>query len=318
MLKRTKVVKICFLSVLCLSWGANAQKLDYSVFGNVHVSLDNKKSADNADLNSNTSTFGIKGGRKLNDNIKAIFKLEWQLDVTNRKETDAVVDRDQWIGFKGSFGKLLIGTSTSNYKQTSSKIDPLWRTQLEGRSVLMATSSRRLSAGAGNDRGRLTDSINYTTPSFNNFSIVVNTTFSGNDSETSGIGIRHATKKSLVFIDYFSDGGVGDVSGDRESAIKIGGYYVLGSWKVSGQIESSKDIDGSDYMMLGASYKIDDTGTVKFTIGEADGKKKSSSFALLYDYKLGDKSNVYVGYGSRKDDINADDNIVTIGARYIY
>lgn len=100
--------------------------------------------------------------------------------------------------------------------------------------MLMATSSRRLSAGAGNDRGRLTDSINYTTPSFNNFSVVVNTTFSGDDSETSGIGIRHATKQSLIFIDYFSDedvGGVGDVTGDRESAIKIGGIMWLEAGK---------------------------------------------------------------------------------------
>lgn len=329
MYKNSQLVKVGFLSVMCLSDAANAQDLNYSIFGNVHVSLDDQKSVGNRDLNSNTTTFGIKGGQKLNDDVKVIFKLEWQLDATNREATPAFVYRDQWVGFKGDFGKFIVGTSSSNYKQTSSKVDPLWRTQLEGRSTLMAISSQRLSGGAGNDRGRLTNLVSYTSPKFYNVNFVANTTFSGVDSESSGIGIRHTTKNSLIFIDYFNDGDVGNtnifgatdyVAGTKRSAVKVGGYYVLGGLTLSGQLESSEDIDGSDYKMLGASYKINDSGTVKFTLGEASGVQKSSSFAFLYDYTLGENTNVYAGYGSKDDDTNAnaDDDIVTIGTRYIF
>lgn len=293
-----------------------AETLQYEIFGTIHVSLDEQDSANGAELHSNTSTFGIQGSRKLTKNdVEVIFKLEWQLEVTERNTEKALVDRDQWIGLKGSFGKLLIGTSTSNYKQTSSKVDPLWRTQLEGRSKLMAINSRQLSAGAGNDRGRLTNSINYTTPNFKGVELVANRTFSGNNNETIGVGIRYKTKRSLIFVDYFADN---DVDGRSESAMKVGGYYQYGDWKFSGQLESSMDIDGSDYWLLGASYKVSQVGTIKFSTGEADGIRQSTSFAVLYDYSIGQNTNIYTGFGYRSDDINDDDKIFTIGARYRY
>jgi len=285
----------------------------YDIYGNVHVSINDQDSANSAEMKSNTSSFGVKGGNKIGDGIEIIFKVEWQVDVTTRNKDTAVVDRDQWVGFKGSFGKVLFGTATSNYKAKGGKVDPMYRTPLEGRSAFMATQSRRLHAGAGIDRGRMTKAIHYYSPKMNNFQIVANTTISGTNNESSGVGVRYATKKSLFYVDVISDG---DVSGSSESASKIGGYHKFGDWKVSGQFESSKDIDGSDYWFLAGSYKLSKTDTFKFSTGNADGAKQSSSSAVMYDHKIGKKTNVYVGYGSKSDDLNPNDSIFTLGARY--
>jgi len=285
----------------------------YDIYGNVHVSINDQDSANSAEMKSNTSSFGVKGGHKLGDGVEVIFKLEWQVDATTRNKNTALVDRDQWVGFKGSFGKVLFGTASSNYKAKGGKVDPMYRTPLEGRSAFMATQSRRLHAGADIDRGRMTKAIHYYSPKMNNFQIVANTTISGSDNETSGVGVRYATKKSLFYVDVISDG---DVAGSSESASKVGGFYKFGDWKLSGQFESSKDIDGSDYWFVAGSYKLSKTGTFKFSTGSADGAKQSSSTAVMYDHKLGKKTNIYVGYGSKSDDINMDDSIFTLGARY--
>ena len=325
MFNKTKKYALSTLSLAALfafgSANVAAEELYYDIFGNVHISLDSRDSVDNPEFNSNTSTFGIKGGQKLGDSdTEVIFKLEWQLEATEREQDRAVVDRDQWVGFKGNFGKVIFGTSTMNYKQTSSKVDPLWRTQLEGRSALMRTASRQLGAGAGNDRGRLTNSVNYTTPKTNGFEAVINTTFSGNDDESVGVGFRHSSKKHLVFVDYFQDGDT-DGFGNSESAVKVGGYYKFSGWTLSGQVENSEDVDGADYWMFGAAYKVSDKGTIKFTTGAADGvARESSSFALLYDHNLGGMTNIYAGYGAYNDDRDSanDDDILTFGVRYRY
>jgi len=332
---KTKKFALSTLSLAALfAFGGNvaAEELYYDVYGHVHVSLDSQDSADNAEFHSNTSTFGVKGGQKLgSSDIEVIFKLEWQVDVTTRNNgsnADALVDRDQWVGFKGNFGKVIFGTATSNYKQMGGKIDPMYRTQLEARSKLMAIHARRLHAGAGIDQGRLTKSVNYATPKSDadgktGFQGVINTTLSGSDDESFGVGARHTGKKHLVYIDYFSDGdssAMNDGTGSSETAFKVGGYYKFGVWTVSGQFESSEDIDGSDYWMLGAQYKINDADTIKFSTGEADGAKESTSYAIMWDRKLGGMTNFYIGYGSKSDDLNSanDDDILTFGVRYRY
>jgi hypothetical protein len=288
---------------------AQAEEVYYDIYGNAHLSVNTQ---DNTELTSNTSSFGIKGGRKLgDDSLEVIFQMEWQVNVSSREKN--IVDRDQWIGFKGNFGKVLIGTSTSNYKSKGGKVDPMYRTRLEARSAFSGTQSRTLHAGAGIDRGRLEKSINYTTPKFNGFELVMNTTISGSDDESSGLGIRHSTKKSLFYVDIFSDG---DVDGSSESAVKVGGFYKFGKFKLSGQVEQSEDIDGSDYWMLGGTYKLTDKGTLKLSTGGADGARESSTTAIMYDQNLGGNTNIYIGFGSRSDDIASNDDILTIGARY--
>jgi len=325
MFNKTKKFALSTLSLATLfafgSANVAAEELYYDMYGNVHVSLDSQDSQDNPEFHSNTSSFGIKGGQKLGDSdTEVIFKLEWQLDPTARVRGEAVVDRDQWVGFKGNFGKVTFGTATSNYKQMGGKVDPMYRTQLEARSALMRIASRQLHSGAGIDRGRLTKSVNYTTPKFGNgFQIIGNTTFSGSDDETFGAGVRHSGDKHLIYVDFFSDGDT-DGFGNSETAVKGGGFYKFSGWKLSAQFESSEDVDGSDYWMVGAEYKVNDKDTLKFSTGAADGARESSSFAIMWDRKLGGMTNMYVGFGAYDDDNNSalDDDMLTFGVRYRY
>ncbi len=81
-------------------------------------------------------------------------------------------------------GTVKFGTMSSNYKQMGGKVDPLYRTPLEGRGFLKTQSS--LHGGRGINRGRQTNTVQYSSPKMGGIQLVANTTFSGSPDETYG------------------------------------------------------------------------------------------------------------------------------------
>ena len=99
--------------------------------------------------------------------MKAFYKVEFQIDMDERNNgknntTGGVTDRDQYIGLKGGMGTVKFGTMSSNYKQKGSSVDPMYRTALEGRGAMETHST--LHGGAGRTAGRMTDTIQYSSP----------------------------------------------------------------------------------------------------------------------------------------------------------
>ena len=140
---------------------------DVTVFGNVHVSIDSSNSGapgaatTEPAMSSRTSTIGAKGKEDLGGGMTALYFLEWQVDVAN---AGVLTGRDQWVGIKSGMGTVKLGTVTSNYKKTGSKVDPMWRTGLEARIGTAEGMSSQFHGGAGVDRGRMTNAIQYHSP----------------------------------------------------------------------------------------------------------------------------------------------------------
>lgn len=63
-----------------------------TVYGNVHLSINDFDSADNLDMTSNTSSIGVKGSEDLGGGMSAIYKVEFQVDPTERNNN--ITDRD--------------------------------------------------------------------------------------------------------------------------------------------------------------------------------------------------------------------------------
>ncbi|MBT8132981.1 MAG: porin, partial [Gammaproteobacteria bacterium] len=145
-----------------------------TVYGNVHLSLnqadnDIPDAKNNLSVSSNTSALGVKGSEDLGDGLKAIYKLEFGVTIGPKPTTDpdsdyltggesavgALTGRDQFVGLKGGFGAIKFGTMSSNYKQMGGKVDPMYRTVLEGRGFMNMQSG--LHAGASENGGRSTN-----------------------------------------------------------------------------------------------------------------------------------------------------------------
>ena len=291
---------------------SGAAHAEPQVYGILHLSID-AYSDDHlsgagavlktSDLNmhSNTSAVGIKGSEDLGNGLKAIYKVEFQVFPDETSST--ISSRDQWIGLKGGWGKLSFGTMSSNYKQMGGKVDPLYRTEAEGRGILNMQSG--LHGGSGTSGGRMTNTVNYTSPKMGGFSVVLNTTLSGagannsNLDESIGAGIRWSNKAFLVYADYFDPQAAG-VTGNDESVAKIGGKWSGKAFQVSAQYEMTEDQLGGDYIFANGLWNINKNNAVTVSYGQQD--KISSAYALAYVHVLGKQTNVYAGYGSVESD----------------
>jgi len=86
---------------------------DVTVFGHIDTSIDYVDAAgDNrTNLNSNTSSIGFKGSEDLGNGLKAIFKIDFQYDTTERNTGKA--------SSKSSKQKVVTGVGTQTYTTTT-------------------------------------------------------------------------------------------------------------------------------------------------------------------------------------------------------
>ena len=338
-----------------------------TLYGNVNLSLDAYDNdvigADNnIAMHSNTSAIGVKGSEDLGDGLKAIYKVEfginllgppipepdfaWQDNRFAPEGTGALIGRDQFIGLKAGWGTVKLGTFSSNYKQMGGKVDPLYRTPLEGRGFLDIQSS--LHRGRGINNGRMTNAVSYTTPKMGGFSLVANTTFSGSNDETTGVGIRWSNKAFMVYADWIdAQQGSGAqlcesaAACTPQSAAKLGGKWTTKAFALALQYEAAQDltapvgttdgVGGSDFIFAAGTWNINKNNALILTYGMTDVKEAagdssedSTGIALAYNHKMSKMTNVYVGYGAKSSDetfvagddrTSGDESVLTAGMR---
>jgi len=320
-----------------------AAQADPSVYGILHFSINSLGDAvydggavdvnDGFDMTSNTSAIGVKGSEDLGGGLKAIYKAEFKIDPFNSgsgtnsgNRNQSLERRDVWLGLKGGWGKVAAGTMSTNYKQMGGKIDPLYRTQVEGRGVLNLQSG--LHGGAGTDgQGRQEKTLQYSTPKMAGIVIVLNTTIANKDGtqpagnttisndETIGAGIRWSNKNWLLYADYLDPNapGTGAFGAPTtgaltdESVAKLGGKWSNKSFQVGVQYEMTEDQLGGDYAFINGLWNINKKNALTVSYGQQD--KISSGYNLAYIFKMSKQTNVYAAYGA----VDAD-SCVTGGA----
>ena len=289
-----------------------------TVYGNAHVSIDSYDvpyakggNTDNLVMNSRTSAVGVKGKEDLGGGMTALYKIEFQIDPTTTDST--ISTRDQWVGLKGAMGTVKFGTMSSNYKQMGGKIDPMYRTALEGRGMIGIQSS--LHGGKGQDGGRSTKTVQYSSPKMSGVQAVLNTTFTGNDDETTGLGIRYTgTKNVVAYFDYI-DTQTQTTPVSSEAAIKVGGSYKMDGTTIGAQFESTEDALGSDVVFLSVNHKLNDNDNIALTLGDVD-QLDDMGFAIMYNHKMSKRTNVYAGYGDNASNDADDNQVTTFGIRH--
>ncbi len=139
----------------------SAQAGDYTVYGNLHLSLDalNNGDANELILSSNTSYFGLKGDQELNDNFTFLWQFETFLDLANFAETSSLANRETYMGLKGDWGKFLAGKKDTPFRVIGRKVDFFGDTLGDSRQTTF-----------GWDR-RLDKVLFYSTPEYNGFNL---------------------------------------------------------------------------------------------------------------------------------------------------
>lgn len=320
-----------------MSVAANA---DVTLFGHLDTSLDytdvsGAGAGDDINMNCTTCSVGVKGSEDLGNGLKAMFKLDFQFDMTERNRAsggtpggsvNSITDRDQWLGLGGNFGSVKFGTISTGYKSTGAMIDPLYRTALQARGFGIQSG---LHLGAGeNGQGRMTNHVRYDSPSMGGFKLIGDYSFDSNDTvdgdDAMALTGLYDNGPILGFASYITSDNGGD-----DSAWKLGGAYTMGSFKVFGQYEKddglissfgqNNAVDGADVWHLGGTFTMGNN-MLYLAYGEGDDNSNNvgeyDSWTLAATHSMSKRTMVYTGWNTTDMSGGAEADQFSVGIKH--
>lgn len=205
--------------------GTMAQASDeLDVYGRINVTLQNSDEAreEQVELQSNASRIGVKGEKELTPALKAIYQLEWGVNIDSDAGDDTFTPRNQFVGLEGAFGTFKVGRHDTALKRAQGDFDLF--DDLEGDI-----------AKVFNGENRLKDYIGYTTPALaKDFHVTVNF-FPGEDPGNGNDGVADRTS---VAVEYKTDAAYASVSHDRDvdgegvTTTRVVGGHTFGDARV--------------------------------------------------------------------------------------
>lgn len=245
------------------------------VYGNIQYAYTNADAG--SEFADNGSTFGFKGETTINDDLTAFFKYELEADA-DEKTSGVDVNLDQaFVGLKGGFGKVQVGTFDSIYNNAiQDSVDQFENLEF-----------------ASNDTTAEGDTIAYFSPSFSGLELQASVQV--NDSAKSGAATTLVAKYSVdaltVALGYDS---LENDQADDENTIGLNvGYQVMPALNVSAKFETTKDAEDAFGLAARYAYGAGDIYASAQVISPDSGDDYNE-FGAGVTYSLA--SNVYV-YG---------------------
>ena len=280
---------------------ANAEEV-FNFYGKANASFQSNDEGDGAttDVQSNASRLGVKGELPLDNGIKGIYKMEYQVNMDG--EGDTFSQRNIYAGLEGGFGQVIGGKFDTPLKVAQKKVDLF--NDLEGDIKSLVTKSDN----------RESNNLQYTTPSFGGFKVAAayisnkeEALFDdeGNEIDTrdNGTSISFAYDQNGAYIAYAYDMGV---EANDWNVSRVVGQYNFGNLQVGALFEEQEKADKSkqDGWMTSVAYKINNW-TAKAQYGKSDiVKTDGETFSLGLDYKLSKAAKLFTFY---TDETAADD-----------
>ena len=172
-MKKT-VVALAVTAALAIPLAAQA---DTILYGSARVSVDyvDEDPVDGFwDVVNNDSRLGVLGSEDLGGGLSAVYQYEFGVDVTEGGNIES--NRPKFVGLKGGFGTLTLGTQETPYYHVAGVTDIFNSAKSFGATAFLGGSfdGFQLNPGAarvggGGSLSRLANSIFYSTPDFAGF-----------------------------------------------------------------------------------------------------------------------------------------------------
>lgn len=262
---KKSILALTIVATLTVSLVAQA---DTVLYGSARVSVDYNDEEFNGAFNgafnswdvvNNDSRLGIKGSEDLGNGLSAIYQYEFGINMTEGGNLEG--NRPKFVGLKGDFGKLTIGTVHTPYYEVIGVIDIFNSSRTLGPTSFLGGSFNGynlytgvttvtnepvvVSAGA---LFRLDNSVLYTTPKFSGFSASVLLSINGQSNDDRGwsddvdiwnVSVEYSNGPFYAGVTYITLNGKSDASFDSDSRVNldldqwgIGLGYSAGSFDI--------------------------------------------------------------------------------------
>ncbi|KAF7765403.1 hypothetical protein PUND_a1073 [Pseudoalteromonas undina] len=300
---------LCLALLSGLSFNALAE---VDIYGKANVTVQSSDDGEGSftEIKSNASRFGLKGSEKISDGLEAVYKFEFQVDVSDadsKGDKDNISARNQYVGFKGSFGQVVIGRNDTALKQAQGKLDLF--NDLEG-------DIKNTFKG----ENRLGNSVSYASNSYEGFKVLAS--FIAEDDKDAKNGYSVALtygdaglKKSAVYAAVAADSEVNGYDVVRATVQgKIEDFRLGAMYQTQEKVDGSAEADG--YLVNAAYLMGSNTFKVQYQTMDFDDSDDKSAVSVGVDHKLNKNLKVFGFYSSFDMDNNVDQDYLGLGMEY--
>ena len=300
---------LCLALLSGLSFNALAE---VDIYGKANVTVQSSDDGEGSftEIKSNASRFGLKGSEKISDGLEAVYKFEFQVDVSDadsKGDDDNISARNQYVGFKGGFGQVVIGRNDTALKQAQGKLDLF--NDLEG-------DIKNTFKG----ENRLGNSVSYASNSYEGFKVLAS--FSAEDDKDAKNGYSVALtygdaglKKSAVYAAIAADSEVNGYDVVRATVQgKIEDFRLGAMYQTQEKVDGSAEADG--YLVNAAYLMGSNTFKVQYQTMDFDDSDDKSAVSVGVDHKLNKNLKVFGFYSSFDMDNNVDQDYLGLGMEY--
>ncbi|MCK2126223.1 porin [Thauera aromatica] len=271
------------------------------------------------------SRLGFKGSEDLGNGLKALFTLEYSIDLDKNEGvgTTGLRSRQQFVGLQGGFGFIGAGRQYAPGYFYVAKYDTSAIVPLSPYHKFVGANGSNIQAGSAS---RVNNSINYISPDFGG--LTVNAIYGFNEvnqdnNRTAGdlaqIGAQYnngPVSVGLIYSQVKQDAaaitaGTYAIAGSDETKKEwfLGASYDFKVVKVTGMYNTVKDatVDGDDNNVwaLGAIVPVSAAGSVRLSYASADNDTDDTDadgWTVYYFHSLSKRTTLYTGYARISND----------------
>ncbi|WP_028835659.1 MULTISPECIES: porin [unclassified Pseudoalteromonas] len=300
---------LCLALLSGLSFNALAE---VDIYGKANVTVQSSDDGEGSftEIKSNASRFGLKGSEKISDGLEAVYKFEFQVDVSDadsKGDDDNISARNQYVGFKGGFGQVVIGRNDTALKQAQGKLDLF--NDLEG-------DIKNTFKG----ENRLGNSVSYASNSYEGFKVLASFIAEDDVDAKNGYSVAltygdAGLKKSAVYAAIAADSEVNGYDVVRATVQgKIEDFRLGAMYQTQEKVDGSAEADG--YLVNAAYLMGSNTFKVQYQTMDFDDSDDKSAISVGVDHKLNKNLKVFGFYSSFDMDNNVDQDYLGLGMEY--
>jgi predicted porin len=289
------------------------------VYGKLNIALNNDGSdgvnEKEIDLISNASRLGFKGKLDMKNGLTGIYQIEYQVDITDDNKEADFDQRNSFVGLKGSFGTLKLGTHDTPLKLAQLKADLF--NDLKGDIKNTTDGENRIGSFFG-----------YDSPVFGGGVSISVSLGKGKDDGVGGTDLDGEFGTNLSASLKYDMEVIQFVIATEKASIKGFDHNRLGMMIPAGPVTiglihtttestvgNSVDYDATTISIAGKV--ADGNGKVKFQYGTSDKSSGLSQTQIGYDHKLFKNFKILAYHTVRSQDAaNSDDAHTGLGIEY--
>lgn len=286
-----------------------AVSADAVLYGKVRMAVESYDNGSDtiAEIKSHSSRIGVKGSEDLGDGLKAVYTLEFGVDIAGKQAHEFSANnpmsaRNAFVGLAGNWGTLLVGRHDTPTKISTGALD------------YFGDQAGDFNYGPSGNFTldlRADGTIAYITPSMGGLTIAA-AIVPGENAAADGLADAYSVAamygNSGFYLSAAVEGadGATDVIGDPANDLtqtRVGLGYDSGSWKIGG-VWANIDLDSAgdaDYYHVNAAYKFgNNTVKAKYFDSElmayANGSTGVDGFALGFDHAFSKRTDLNLTY----------------------